>query len=234
MTVIFWWLESSDGLSRRPFSAQALLWWGNRWQKTDSGFAVFWRRYFCQTELLFILADFLRLVAVSRAVMSMAVHGANQMRERVWLPSIWTWQGCPSHVASQKLGESWIHFLNSPLACKSWTNLCLHFVWQSALAFNAQDNFCAKFFLNTSLGLQVWHSFVRSRRVCARLEAFFCLSSVCVVRAMLSRVVFATRVDRRVRVWSWCLELGVCSYCSVLGGYFSHPIRALQLLLLFC
>ena len=56
---------------------QALFWWSNRWQKTEYDSVGFCLRYLCQTDLLLFLAQFLHLVAVSLAVMSMAVHGAN-------------------------------------------------------------------------------------------------------------------------------------------------------------
>ena len=116
----------------------SLLWWGNRWQKTDSGFAVFWRRYFCQTEFLFILAEFLRLVAV----MSMAVHGAKSDEGTSDLNLARVPQSCGLPKTRRILDT----FSEQSSCLQELNEFVFAFCLTKCACFQRQENFCAKFF----------------------------------------------------------------------------------------
>ena len=89
-----WWLESSYGLSRWPLNARFydvvnhvidFCWEFTVLLQLDFRRRFYWNSInFFDMRLIFVLWP-----SFFRSVMSMAVHQATQMEERVWLPPIW-------------------------------------------------------------------------------------------------------------------------------------------------
>ena len=159
-----------------------------------------------------------------RSVMSMAVHQATQMEERVRLPPIWDLAWSAQWCAFPKLRKNSWHFfwtvrllasLSSSLAFKlrtfTWCcDLCLHFWWTDcAYGWRCVWSFvCVRFVLC----------------VCARrIHRSSCLARQTRVRASCDLFLHFGELAR-VCVWSGVLLVT----CLLFGGWFSPPIECCQ------